>query len=468
MLGIAEDAICGEITDWVDSGSYALNALLSGSIFKGFPSNKIIGFVGSEATGKTFYTLAACKNFLDTNPKGVVVYFETENALTKDTLSGRGIALDRFVHLPVSTVQEFKNQALRIVDEKLNDKDDLPLLFVLDSLGNLSTNKEMEDSASGSDTKDMTRAQIIKATFRVLALKLGMANIPMIFTNHVYDKIGSGLYAGKEQGGGCLLPGTKVLMDDGSYKNIEDIKIGDCVSTLAGKKKVLTCWDKTNLIDPEPDCLKLTFDDGFSVECSNTHRFLIFDDLWVEAKDLMINDSFKTDKAKVKLIKIEKIGKKQVYDIEVEDVKHYILENGIISHNSGSKYASSITVSLTKAKEKDGDEVIGSVISCTAIKSRLVREQIKVKTLIRFNGGLDRYFGLIDLAEKCGAFKKVSTKYEMPDGKKYFEKAIERNPEKFFTTEILDMIENWVQKNFKYGVASIENDIVNDEEVPDE
>lgn len=334
---VAEDAICGEIKGWVDSGSYTLNALLSGSIFKGFPSNKIVGFIGVESTGKTFYTLAACKNFLEMNPTGVVVYFESENALTKEILSGRGIALNRFVHLPVTTVQEFKTQALRIVDEKLSDKEDLPMLFVLDSLGNLSTNKEMEDSAAGSDTKDMTRAQIIKAAFRVLALKLGMANIPMIFTNHVYDKIGAGPYAGKEQGGG-----------------------------------------------------------------------------------------------------------------------------------SGSKYAASITISLTKAKEKDGDEVIGSIISCTAVKSRLVREQMKVKTLIRFSGGLDRYYGLIDLAEKSGAFKKVSTKYEMPDGKKYFEKAIERNPEKFFTTDILDIIENYVQKNFKYGVASVENEIETIEEENDE
>lgn len=168
------------------------------------------------------------------------------------------------------------------------------------------------------------------------------------------------------------------------------------------------------------------------------------------------------------IIKIEKIGKQPVYDIEVSDVNHYILANGVVSHNSGSKYASSITISLTKAKEKDGDEVIGSVISCTAVKSRLVREQTKAKTLIRFSGGLDRYYGLVDLAERSGAFKKVSTKYEMPDGRKYFEKVIERNPEKFFTADILDTIENYVQKNFKYGVASVEDATTTNEEFNDE
>ena len=289
---VAEDAICGEITGWVDSGSYALNALLSGSIFKGFPSNKIVGFIGVESTGKTFYTLAACKNFLEMNPNSVVVYFETENALTKEILSGRGIALDRFVHLPVATVQEFKNQALRIVDEKLKDKEELPILFVLDSLGNLSTNKEMEDSAAGSDTKDMTRAQIIKAAFRVLALKLGMANIPMIFTNHVYDKIGAGPYAGKEQGGGCLLAGTKIVMADKTLRNIEDVKIGEQVLTLNGNKEVLNRWNETNLDEPEPECFRITFDDGSVIECSENHKFMSTLN-WVEANQLKEGDYVK-------------------------------------------------------------------------------------------------------------------------------------------------------------------------------
>lgn len=241
----------------------------------------------------TFYTLAACKNFLEMNPTGVVVYFESENALTKDILAGRGIALNRFVHLPVTTVQEFKTQALRIVDEKLSDKEDLPMLFVLDSLGNLSTNKEMEDSASGSDTKDMTRAQIIKAAFRVLALKLGMANIPMVFTNHVYDKIGAGPYAGKEQGGGCLLAGTQIVMADKTLRNIEDVKIGEEVLTLNGNKEVLNCWDETNLIDPNPECYRITFDDGSIVECSENHRFMTGSS-WKEVIQLTEGDFVET------------------------------------------------------------------------------------------------------------------------------------------------------------------------------
>jgi hypothetical protein len=157
------------------------------------------------------------------------------------------------------------------------------------------------------------------------------------------------------------------------------------------------------------------------------------------------------------LVMIEKIGRHQVYDIEVDDAQHYVLSNGLISHNSGSKYAASVTIGLTKAKEKDGEEHTGSIISCTVIKSRLTREGLKVKTLIRFNGGLDRYYGLLDIAEKAGVFKKVSTKYEMPDGKKFFGKTIERDPEKFFTADVLQQIDAYVQKEFRYGVGGDED-----------
>ena len=77
-------------------------------------------------------------------------------------------------------------------------------MFVLDSLGMLSTSKELEDSAAGKDTRDMTRAQIVKAIFRILTLKLGKANVPMLVTNHTYDVVGAYVPT-KEMGGGSGL-----------------------------------------------------------------------------------------------------------------------------------------------------------------------------------------------------------------------------------------------------------------------
>ena len=91
-------------------------------------------------------------------------------------IEDRGIDSNRFVVVPVATVQEFRTQSIKIVDKYLeqSEKDRKPIMFVLDSLGMLSTTKEMEDTAEGKETRDMTRSQIVKSTFRVLTLKLGV------------------------------------------------------------------------------------------------------------------------------------------------------------------------------------------------------------------------------------------------------------------------------------------------------
>jgi RecA/RadA recombinase len=121
-------------------------------------------------------------------------------------IEGRGVDSSRMVIVPVATVQEFRAQSIKIIDKYLEqpEANRKPLMFVLDSLGMLSTTKEMEDTAAGKETRDMTRSQIVKSTFRVLTLKLGKANIPMIMTNHTYDVIGS-MFPQKEMGGGSGL-----------------------------------------------------------------------------------------------------------------------------------------------------------------------------------------------------------------------------------------------------------------------
>ena len=191
---------------FVDTGSYILNALISGSIFGGLPSNKITAIAGETGTGKTFFSLSIVKYFLQNNPEAQVIYFETESAIEKNMLSDRGIDIKRVGLVPVSTVQEFRTQSIKIIDSymKLKKADRPPLLFVLDSLGMLSTTKEIQDATDGKETRDMTRAQVIKSIFRILSLKLGQAEIPMIVTNHTYDVVGAYVPT-KEMGGGSGL-----------------------------------------------------------------------------------------------------------------------------------------------------------------------------------------------------------------------------------------------------------------------
>ena len=318
---VSEGVEAGDVHSYIDTGSYALNALLSGSIFGGLPSNKITAIAGEAATGKTFFALGIVKHFLDKYKEGGVVFFESESALTKDLVESRGVNSKRVVIVPVSTVQEFRYQAIRVLDKYIEQKEDerKPIMFVLDSLGMLSTTKEMEDTAEGKETRDMTRSQIVKAAFRGLTLKLGKAKVPMIMTNHTYDVIGS-MFPQKEMGGG-----------------------------------------------------------------------------------------------------------------------------------SGLKYAASNIVYLSKRKEKEGKEVIGNVIHCLNYKSRLTKENAKIDVRLTYDKGLERHYGLLDLAIKHNIFKSVSTRIELPDGTKQYAKTINNEPDKFFTKAILNKIDEAAKKEFLYG-----------------
>ena len=195
-----------ETETYVDTGSYIFNGLVSGSIFGGVSGNKITAIAGESSTGKTFFSLAVVKNFLDNNPDGVCLYFDTEAAINKPLLASRGIDLNRLVVVNVVTVEGFRSQALKAVDICLKKplEDRKPMMFVLDSLGMLSTEKEITDALNDKQVRDMTKSQLIKGAFRMLTLKLGQANIPMIVTNHTYDVIGAYVPT-KEMGGGSGL-----------------------------------------------------------------------------------------------------------------------------------------------------------------------------------------------------------------------------------------------------------------------
>ena len=209
-------------------------------------------------------------------------------------------------------------------------------MLCLDSLGMLSTTKEVDDTSDGKETRDMTRAQVLKAAFRVLTLKLGKAKVPMIVTNHTYDVVGS-MFPTKEMGGG-----------------------------------------------------------------------------------------------------------------------------------SGLKYvASSIIYLSKKKKEKDGTEVVGNIIHCKNQKSRLTIENKMVDVRLMYERGLDRYYGLLELALKYGIFKSVSTRIELPDGTKTFGKTINNDPEKFYTEEVMKQLDEVAQKEFKYGNQEVENDNEDEVEVYD-
>ena len=230
-----------ETETYVDTGSYIFNGLISGSIFGGVSNNKITAIAGESSTGKTFFSLAVVKNFLDSNPDGYCLYFDTEAAVNKSLLSSRGIDLDRLVVVNVVTIEEFRTKALKAVDIylKTDIEDRKPCMFVLDSLGMLSTEKEIRDALDDKQVRDMTKSQLVKGAFRMLTLKLGQANIPLIVTNHTYDVIGSYIPT-KEMGGGSGLKYAASTIIYLSRKKEKDGKevVGNIIKAKTAKSRL--------------------------------------------------------------------------------------------------------------------------------------------------------------------------------------------------------------------------------------
>ena len=230
-----------ETETYVDTGSYIFNALVSGSIFGGVSGNKITAIAGESSTGKTFFSLAVVKNFLDSHPDGYCLYFDTEAAISKSLLESRGVDTTRLVVVRVVTIEDFRNKALKAVDIYLKAPVDerKPCMFVLDSLGMLSTDKEITDALNEKQVRDMTKSQLVKGAFRMLTLKLGQAKIPMIVTNHTYDVIGAYVPT-KEMGGGSGLKyasSTIVYLSKKKEKDGTDV-VGNIIKAKTAKSRL--------------------------------------------------------------------------------------------------------------------------------------------------------------------------------------------------------------------------------------
>ena len=113
------------------------------------------------------------------------------------------------------------------------------MMFVLDSLGMLSTEKEISDALADKQVRDMTKSQLVKGAFRMLTLKLGQAKVPLIVTNHTYDVIGSYVPT-KEMGGGSGLKyaaSTIIYLSKSKEKDGKDV-IGNIIKAKTAKSRL--------------------------------------------------------------------------------------------------------------------------------------------------------------------------------------------------------------------------------------
>jgi len=315
----SEGESCSEFSGWIDTGCYILNGMVSGSLYGGIPNNKITALCGESGVGKTYIALGVMKNFLDSDPEALVIYYDTEAAVTRQMMENRKIDTNRVILHELDTVQKFRTHCLKVLDTYIGRKNKPPIMIVLDSLGMLSSSKEMADSTEGKDTRDMTRAQIIKGVFRTITLRLGKCRVPFLLTNHTY------------------------LSQGQQYPTTE------------------------------------------------------------------------------------------------------------ISGGSGLKYAASSIIVLKKAKDKEGKEVVGVILKARNEKARISRQYTEINMKLSFETGLSKYYGLLELADKYDIIKKTGVQYQLPDGSKTYGKSINDDPEKYFTPEIMKLLEDAAKKEFLYG-----------------
>lgn len=327
---IAADGLsAAECDGWLDTGSYSLNAILSGSVFKGMADNKCVVFAGPTATGKTFFALAIVKHFLDSNLDFGVIYYDSEGVVTKEMLVHRGIDPERVILVNVATIENFRMHAVKYVDEYVGHSEPPKMLMVLDSLGMLASNKAIKDSTDEKkqDTRDMTLQQVIKGTFRILRLKLAQAKIPMIITNHTYSSMDP--------------YGEKMVMQGGN----------------------------------------------------------------------------------------------------------------------GPQYAADDIFFLTKKKdvigEKGDRKVVGSIVHVRAWKSRNARENETVDCKISYDHGLDPYYGLQDVAERCGVLSKLPRKGYYLFGDQQISSDEVESGEAFKNKLLLDAVDSAASKLFNYGIPPV-------------
>ena len=191
-----------EIDHYIPTGNYHLNACLTGSLFGGYPNNRAVALAGPSGTGKTYLILNAIKQ---AQKQGYsIIFYDSENAVDKNLVEKFGIDPKTFRYEPCNTVQEFRSSVTAITDVLIEQKKKgiaLPkIMVVLDSAGNLATQKEIDDAKTGSSKADMTRAKLLKSTFRIIMTQFGICKIPFLFTNHTYQT--QDLFSRQVGGGG--------------------------------------------------------------------------------------------------------------------------------------------------------------------------------------------------------------------------------------------------------------------------
>jgi hypothetical protein len=179
----------------------------------------------------------------------------------------------------------------------------------------------------------------------------------------------------------------------------------------------------------------------------------------------------------MKITQIKKVGRKPVYDLSVAEVEHYVLKNGVVTHNTGIYYSANQIFIISKSQEKDGDQLSGFKFTINIEKSRYVREKAKLPFTVLYESGVQKWSSLFELAQEAGYIIKPKVGwYALVDQstgeiseKSYRAKDIE-NDNAFFEKLVKDEnFKEFIEKKFKLsGGSEIHHDVVDTLDEEDE
>ena len=174
--------------DMIQTAIPAMNVALSGELDGGFVPGLTL-WCGPSKHFKSMFSLIMAKSYMDKYPDAVMVFYDCEFGTPTAYFSSLQIDTNRILHVPVMNMEEFKFDVIKQLENL--DRGDR-VIFVVDSLGNMSSKKEMEDAIEGKSVQDMSRAKQMKSIFRMITPYLNRLDIPMVAVNHIYME--QGLY----------------------------------------------------------------------------------------------------------------------------------------------------------------------------------------------------------------------------------------------------------------------------------
>lgn len=241
-----------EIPDWISSGNYALNCLISGDIFKGFPAGRVSGIAGPSETGKTMIALNACVQAQKQGYK--IIWFDSEYAFNIESAINFGIDENNFVVIPENRLDVIGTIFTNIVEPLIKAKEEKQeidkYMFVLDSLGFTTDDRTANNMLVGKNVADMGYiAKEKKKLFNGVINACGKIGAPFIVTNHTYASLGSFIVKQTPAGGSGFEfgPSVTLLLSKAQFKQF-GAKTGTVVTVAPFKSRFVVPHAKIKIL----------------------------------------------------------------------------------------------------------------------------------------------------------------------------------------------------------------------------